>query len=188
MGDGQSIEQSLSTFSAHIKNIKNIINYAGGKTLAILDEIGAGTDPSEGTGLAVAILERLWAKGSIILATTHYNELKEFASTREGFANGAMAFDINTLKPLYRLTIGQSGDSNAFLIALRLGMDKSIVERAHEVTYKEKKEYDSDWLQPVTQTENLDLPRAEQVQLERKQNLTTKNKQVNITKIGRAHV
>jgi MutS2 family protein len=177
MGDGQSIEQSLSTFSAHIKNIKNIIQCAGGKSLIIMDEIGAGTDPSEGTGLAVAILERLWEKGSTILATTHYNQLKEFAFTREGFANGAMTFDINTLRPLYRLTTGQAGDSNAFLIALRLGMDKTIVERAHEVTYKEKQEYNSDWLQPVVQTENLDLPRAETVQVERIQNPATKNKQ-----------
>ena len=178
MGDGQSIEQSLSTFSAHIKNIKNIIHLAGAKTLVIIDEIGAGTDPSEGTGLAVAILENLWERGTIILATTHYNELKEFATNREGFANGAMAFDINTLKPLYRLTIGQSGESNAFLIALRLGMDKAIVERAHEVTYKEKKKYNSDWLQPATQTENPGLHQAEQVQVEGRQNLTTKKKQV----------
>lgn len=141
IGDGQDIKQSLSTFSSHIKNIINIVECADPNTLAIMDELGAGTDPGEGMGLAVSVLESVYQKGASILATTHYSEIKEFASSHEGFINGCMEFDINTLKPLYRLTIGKTGESNAFLIALRLGMDRRIIERAHEITYHEKKDY-----------------------------------------------
>ncbi|SCG84402.1 MutS2 protein [Proteiniborus sp. DW1] len=141
IGDGQSIEQSLSTFSSHIKNIISILDMANKYTLVIMDEVGAGTDPGEGMGIAVAVLEELYKKGATILATTHYSEIKDFALNHEGFVNGCMEFDINTLKPLYKLSIGKAGESNAFLIALRLGMSKNLIERAHEVTYKEKKEY-----------------------------------------------
>lgn len=141
IGDGQSIEQSLSTFSSHIKNIITILNCADEHTLVILDELGAGTDPGEGMGIAVAVLEELYNKGAIICATTHYSEIKEFAQNHEGFINGSMAFDINTLKPLYKLNIGKPGESNAFLIALRLGMDEKLIGRAHTITYKEQKDY-----------------------------------------------
>jgi DNA mismatch repair protein MutS2 len=141
IGDGQSIEQSLSTFSSHIKNIVNILSCADKHTLVIIDEIGSGTDPGEGMGLAVSILEEVYDKGSVILATTHYSEIKDFAKNHEGFINGSMEFDINTLKPLYKLNVGKVGESNAFLIALRLGMDNKIIERAHEITYKNKKDY-----------------------------------------------
>jgi dsDNA-specific endonuclease/ATPase MutS2 len=106
-----------------------------------MDELGAGTDPGEGMGIAIAVLEEVYKKGATILATTHYSEIKEFAMSHEGFKNGCMEFDINTLKPLYRLSIGKAGESNALLIALRLGMNEHIIERAHEVTYKEKREY-----------------------------------------------
>lgn len=142
IGDGQSIEQSLSTFSSHVMNISAILQCAGPDTLVIMDEVGAGTDPSEGMGFATAVLEEVYAKGATILATTHYSELKEFAAVTPGFKNGSMGFDINSLKPLYSLKIGQPGESNAFLIALRLGMNGRIIERAHEITYKEKKKYD----------------------------------------------
>jgi DNA mismatch repair protein MutS2 len=141
IGDGQSIEQSLSTFSSHIKNIINILSCADKHTLVIIDEIGSGTDPGEGMGLAVSVLEEVYNKGSVILATTHYSEIKDFAKNHKGFINGSMEFDINTLKPLYKLNIGKEGESNAFLIALRLGMDNRIIERAHEITYKERKDY-----------------------------------------------
>ncbi|PJI09393.1 MULTISPECIES: endonuclease MutS2 [Clostridium] len=141
IGDGQSIEQSLSTFSSHINNIISILSCAGKNDLVIIDELGSGTDPGEGMGIAVAVLEELYDKGATICATTHYSEIKGFAEKHEGFINGSMGFDINTLKPLYKLTIGRAGESNAFLIALRLGMDKKIIERAHFVTYKEKKSY-----------------------------------------------
>lgn len=141
VGDGQSIEQNLSTFSSHIKNIISILECADKYTLVIMDEIGAGTDPGEGMGIATAVLEEISKKQSTIIATTHYSEIKEFADKTPGFKNGSMEFDINTLKPTYRLSIGKAGESNAFLIALRLGMDKKLIERAHEVTYKECKEY-----------------------------------------------
>ena len=141
IGDGQSIEESLSTFSSHIKNIITITNISDANSLVILDEIGAGTDPSEGMGIATAVLEKLYANGSTILASTHYSEIKEFAENNEGFKNGCMEFDIETLKPLYKLTVGKSGESNALYIALRLGMDINIIERAHFITYKENKSY-----------------------------------------------
>lgn len=141
IGDGQSIEQSLSTFSSHIKNIISIMACADKNTLVIIDELGAGTDPGEGMGLAVSILEAIHRQGAASIITTHYSEIKEYAAKWEGFENGCMEFDINTLQPLYRLKIGIAGESNAFLIALRLGMNKAIIERAHEFTYKEKKTY-----------------------------------------------
>jgi DNA mismatch repair protein MutS2 len=141
IGDGQSIEQSLSTFSSHVRNISTIIECASPNTLVIMDEVGAGTDPSEGMGFAVAVLEQVYAKGATILGTTHYSEIKEFAAITPGFKNGCMGFDVNTLKPLFSLKIGQPGESNAFLIALRLGMDVKLIERAHEITYKEKRDY-----------------------------------------------
>lgn len=141
IGDGQSIEQSLSTFSSHIKNIISIINCSDPHTLVIMDEIGAGTDPGEGMGIATAVLEEIYRRGAVILATTHYSEIKAFADKSYGFENGCMEFDLNTLKPMYRLKIGVAGESNALNIALRLGMDKTIIERAHFISYKEVKEY-----------------------------------------------
>lgn len=135
IGDGQSIENSLSTFSSHIKNIGEIIKLADNKSLVLLDEVGSGTDPQEGKGIAIAILEALFKKGSTILATTHYSEIKEFAIKTPGFENASMAFDINSLKPLYKLRIGISGESNAFIIALKLGFDRDLIDRAHEITY-----------------------------------------------------
>lgn len=134
IGDGQSIEQSLSTFSSHMTNIISIMKKAGPQDLIILDELGAGTDPSEGMGLAVAILEKLYSQGSMILATTHYSEIKEFAAATPGFENGSMEFDLETLQPMYRLIIGKAGNSQAFAIALKLGMDQEIIHRAQVVT------------------------------------------------------
>lgn len=144
IGDGQSIEQSLSTFSAHVKNILMIVKACGPSTLVIMDEMGAGTDPGEGHGFAIAVLEEVFSRGATILATTHYGEIKEFALNTPGFENGCMAFDVKTLLPLYQLQIGNWGDSNAFLIALRLGMDSHIIERAHEITYGERVSYATD--------------------------------------------
>jgi DNA mismatch repair protein MutS2 len=143
IGDGQSIEQNLSTFSSRIVNIIEILKDAHNKTLVLLDELGSGTDPGEGMGLATAVLENLNKKGATLFATTHYSEIKEFADQHPDFMNGSMEFDLETLKPTYRLRIGKGGDSQAFAIALRLGIHPSLIERAHEITYKENKDYTS---------------------------------------------
>ncbi|MFC4620516.1 endonuclease MutS2 [Camelliibacillus cellulosilyticus] len=141
IGDGQSIEASLSTFSSRIKNIIEILASTTPQTLVLLDELGSGTDPAEGMGLATVILEELYKKGATLLATTHYNEIKAFARSRDGFENGSMAFDLESLAPTYHLVIGHGGDSQAFAIALKLGMHPKLIERAHAITYKEEKDY-----------------------------------------------
>ncbi|MEH7441440.1 endonuclease MutS2 [Bacillus sp. JJ1122] len=141
IGDGQSIEQNLSTFSSRIVSIIEILKEANDKTLVLLDELGSGTDPGEGMGLATAILENLNNKGATLFATTHYSEIKEFADQHHDFMNGSMEFDLETLQPTYRLRIGKGGDSQAFAIALKLGIHPKLIERAHEITYKEQKNY-----------------------------------------------
>lgn len=143
IGDGQSIEQNLSTFSSRIVNIIEILKEANDKTLVLLDELGSGTDPGEGMGLATAILENLNNKGATIFATTHYSEIKEFADHHEDFMNGSMEFNLETLKPTYRLRMGKGGDSQAFAIALKLGIHPKLLERAHHITYKTEKNYTS---------------------------------------------
>jgi DNA mismatch repair protein MutS2 len=155
IGDGQSIEQNLSTFSSHIKNIISIMECADKYTLVVMDEVGAGTDPGEGMGIATAVLEEVHRKQATILATTHYSEIKAFADNSPGFKNGSMEFDVNTLRPTYRLNIGKAGESNAFLIALRLGMDKKLIERAHEITYKETKQY-TDYAHEIIEEKIID--------------------------------
>ncbi|MED4207227.1 endonuclease MutS2 [Neobacillus mesonae] len=144
IGDGQSISENLSTFSSRIVNIIDILKETNSRTLVLLDELGSGTDPGEGMGLATAILETLYEKGAAIFATTHYSEIKEFAETHPGFLNGSMEFDITTLSPTYRLMMGRGGESQAFAIALKLGIHPKIIERAHAVTYKEVKQYSVD--------------------------------------------
>ncbi|MGB8456046.1 MAG: DNA mismatch repair protein MutS [Anaerocolumna sp.] len=135
IGDGQSITENLSTFSAHISNIINILNHTGKESLILLDELGSGTDPAEGMGIAIAILEELKAKNCLFLATTHYPEVKDYADKTEGFINARMAFDRESLKPLYQLEIGEAGESCALYIAKRLGMPKRMLEKAYEEAY-----------------------------------------------------
>ncbi len=135
IGDGQSISENLSTFSSHISNIIDIINNSNQDSLVILDELGSGTDPLEGMGIAISILEELKELNCLFLATTHYPEVKEYANRSETLINARMAFDKVSLKPLYRLEIGEAGESCALYIAKRLGLPKRMLERAYNEAY-----------------------------------------------------
>ncbi|PZD93675.1 DNA mismatch repair protein MutS [Paenibacillus sambharensis] len=132
VGDGQSLEHSLSTFSAHLTNVAEMLRHADERSLLLMDELAAGTDPGEGIALSLAILEELLERRSVVAATTHFNEIKEFARRTPGCRNARMAFDPETLQPLYRLEVGEAGSSFAFAIARKFGIPEKLVARAEQ--------------------------------------------------------
>lgn len=153
IGDEQSIEQSLSTFSGHMKNITRILKAASRNTLVLLDELGAGTDPAEGAALAVSVIEKLRMSGALIMATTHYGEMKIFALETDGVQNASCEFNVETLSPTYKLSVGVPGKSNAFLISEKLGVPQDVIQAARDHLSQEDRRFDS----VLNQLEDLKL-------------------------------
>ncbi|PGS45914.1 endonuclease MutS2 [Bacillus sp. AFS041924] len=139
IGDNQSIENALSTFSSHMKNLSDIMKVSNNNTLLLFDEIGSGTEPNEGAALAISILEEFYLMGCITVATTHYGEIKRFSEMHNDFMNAAMRFNTETLEPMYKLIIGKSGESNALWISKKMNIREQVLQRAKE--YMENKEY-----------------------------------------------
>lgn len=159
IGDNQDMGSALSTFSAHMHNVANIMQKAGKRSLLLFDEIGSGTEPNEGAALAIAILEEAYKRGCLVVASTHYGEIKAYSETHPEFMNAAMQFDPDTLEPKYRLLIGQSGDSNALFIARKMKLPASILQQAER--YMHDKTYDQSLVDSSRLTQEVIRPVVE---------------------------
>lgn len=161
IGDEQSIEQSLSTFSSHMKNIVEILQDTTKNSLILFDELGAGTDPSEGAALAMSILDHVHEIGSLVMATTHYPELKAYSYNREGVMNASVEFDVNTLSPTYKLLMGVPGRSNAFDISKKLGLNMKIIQKAKSMIGQDEQEINEMIVSLESNSKRVDEQRIE---------------------------